>query len=838
MSEKATKLKSEIESKKDELKKLKNYQNGIKADLFIIEEKLEQATERIAVRNNELNTRKRKLNELKKIAEGLKERNDSEQKDKGEVLDADIKAEKELKLKILKLISARPENNMDPSELFFFDGQKTEIKSNLVIHTVKIKLIQAPAHANKIQQNKIIPREATFRIDKGMKFDQLKKHACDHWMLNPTDYALYSLAFTPLEASQSNQSKNTDINEDKAKNNKPQGQTQPQAQTQPCETYFNKNNIYPEVWLIEKTSMLSAYVTKPEQYIDDPAANRSQGRSIKAQNLTKAQQELEKFKNTLEDYYHLKYYLPPVRENSDEAEVRRQHGRDTSCCAFLFLILLLATITYVITQRRNIEQEFWIREKVYRSLDPNRFYAIVDPTTAKDWINETISDAFFSGKSENAIYLFYDIVGPVVIRQVRSKEKSCLRSDLTINSTYKCYYFNTEGNEEYTETIGVGLDDWRIYYKDTGYKQKYTGEFGVYDTSGYLQEFSTDNMTSAEFRNTFSSMYSESWLASSTRAVFISANLYQPSYDLWVVVSIIIEISTNRLAFPKQLDVITVQPDLFGPTADIFKIIFSLYILYIYIGNILEIRDGRRNAKHAISFQGIMDLLLIVMVIFSVAISLWLNENTENILTEKKFIDFSALGNYYKLYHNINTMTLTLIIVRILLFFTLNKRVYILISTIQHSAKDVISFIIILALLVIAFSMIGQSLWGVHHHNYYSFIYSILNLLLISLGHGQFDKLIALHESWTILFIICYFLLLIFFLFSLFMAIYFDAYKITRLQEGYTDNATTWKKNDVLMWFVDWLPYAFKRKLFDKKEKKTDFEEDEEEKDEEEEKQE
>lgn len=559
--------------------------------------------------------------------------------------------------------------------------------------------------------------------------------------------------------------------------------------------------------------------------------------------MTKAQQELEKFKSTLEDYHHLKYYLPPVRENSDEAEIRRKHGRDTSCCAFLFLILLLATITYVITERRNIEQEFWIREKVYKSLNPDGFYAIVDPTTAKDWINGTIGDAFFEGESENALYLFYDIVGPVVMRQVRSKQRDCLRSDLTINSTYKCYYFNTEGSEEYTETIGVGLDDWRIYLKDTGYKKKYSGEFGVYDTTGYIQEFNSNNFTSAEFRSIFSSMYSESWLASSTRAVFISANLYQPSYNLWVVISIIIEINTNRLAFPKQFDIITVQPNLLdhskgATTADVFKIIFSLYILYIYIGNILEIRDGRRNVKHAISFQGIMDLLLIVMVIFSVTVSLWLNENEKSIYEKNEFLDLSALGNYYKLYHNVNTMTLTLIIVRILLFFTLNKRVYILISTIQHSAKDVTSFIIILTLLVISFSMIAQSLWGIQHKSYYSFIYSILNLLLISLGHGQFEKIIGLHESWTVLFIICYFLLLIFFLFSLFMAIYFDAYKITRLQEGYTDNTTTWKKIDILMWFVDWLPYAFKRKLFDKKEKKTDFEEDDEEKDEEEEKQE
>ena len=57
-------------------------------------------------------------------------------------------------------------------------------------------------------------------------------------MLNDEDHSLYSISFSSLET----------------------------LGDSVIENYLNKNNIRPEMWLIEKTPLSSAYVTKPEQY--------------------------------------------------------------------------------------------------------------------------------------------------------------------------------------------------------------------------------------------------------------------------------------------------------------------------------------------------------------------------------------------------------------------------------------------------------------------------------------------------------------------------------------------------------------------------------------------
>ena len=86
---------------------------------------------------------------------------------------------------------------------------------------------------------------------------------------------------------------------------------------------------------------------------------------------------------------------------------------------------------------------------------------------------------------------YYEVRGPVVIRQCRSQETTCQRTDLPINNTYKCFYDNSQGSEKYTEIIGSGPESWRMYQSNTGFKINYNGEFGSYDTSGYIAEFDT-----------------------------------------------------------------------------------------------------------------------------------------------------------------------------------------------------------------------------------------------------------------------------------------------------------------------------------------------------------
>jgi hypothetical protein len=556
---------------------------------------------------------------------------------------------------------------------------------------------------------------------------------------------------------------------------------------------------------------------------------------IKAKNLTKPQQELERFKANIENYHDLKHYLPPLSLNSEETEQIRQHGRDTSCCAFLFIFLLLITNVFVMASRRNVEDEYWVRQKVVNSLNVTAFKAIVDPTSAVLWMNKTLGQTFFPGSSPKTLSPFYVLVGPLVIRQCRSlKMDSCPRSDLGINNA-RCYYKDTVSGTKDTGSIGSGPESWRLYNDSTPFKTTYKGEFGTYDTTGYLATF--QYLTADQFATNFRQLVLQTWLSNSTRVLFISANLYQPSYDLWVEVALVLEFSTNRLVNPTQFDVVTVQPNLYSrspgaTTADIFRVIFSTYVLYLYIGHILELHDGRRNIKHIISFQGIMDLMLVAMVVFSVAISLLLSTDEETLYNNNVFVDLSPTGNYYKLYNNANSITLTLIIVRILMLMTVNKRVYILMTTIQFAAKMLVSFLVSIFLVLTAFTLIGQSLWGIQNLNYYNYIYGFVSLLLVPMSHGDFYGLASISEGWTVFFVIIYFSFIVIFLFNTFLCVFAECYMILRLQEGYVDDKSTWTKMDILQWFVDWLPRNMKRKLFDRdrRDRRNDEEEEDEDK--------
>ena len=180
--DKAQREKELRNEKEDEKARLIALENSLRAEVYILEEMLEQAKDRILVRNGELNTRKRKLKALKWDQERIIDTDKSNISNNSENQDNFRAVEKEIKQKLTKLISSRQEVDADPNELFYYDGQKADLKPNLMTHTVKVKLIQPPPKDSKNLHQKIVPKEATFRINKEMTFSRLKMVACDHWV--------------------------------------------------------------------------------------------------------------------------------------------------------------------------------------------------------------------------------------------------------------------------------------------------------------------------------------------------------------------------------------------------------------------------------------------------------------------------------------------------------------------------------------------------------------------------------------------------------------------------------------------------------------------------------
>ncbi|CAG9332367.1 unnamed protein product [Blepharisma stoltei] len=815
----------EIEEKKKLVRNLERATARLQDEIMMLNEKIEQTEDRLEHHGHELVYRRQRLKELSEVSNPQDEEQAVQKQVSAEEAQSFLRnIEKDIKQKILNLISRREILDNDPQELFFFEGQKFEIKPNTIIHTVKVKYISLLLPQEEDRGMKTVPKEATFRITRFTTLKDLRATACEYWNLAPDNCSLRLQNFTTVE----------------------------KILDQPIDSYFMKNTVFPELWLTENDPRISKYTNKPEQYIDDPTvAIKEDNKSAEVSQIQKAKQEKEKALNILDNYRGLKYYLPPRIEGIEEVEEKRLHGRDTSCCTALFLVLLLALTIYIIGQRRDVTKEYWLQSGISRFAmqeDSNgqTFYDVSSKPEMTTWIVEIVGGTLFSSSTADQNYqkLMHrmQLVGQLAIRQVRTREMSCPRSDLDTRN-YTCYHRTYSSSTRQEDTIAGGSETWRTFEtaSTNGIDSTWTGYLSSYDGSGYVQYYDQSEYTYEKFSEDYNYGVSTGWLSKSTRAIFISGNIYHPSSNYWIYFNAIYECSVDGLVYPSIIETVAFTPNIFtrskgATTADIFRIIFSLYILYVYVMTILEIKDGKKNIQHALSFQGILDLLLIIFIIVTVGLTAKVDEDEKKIYQDTKYTDLRSTAEWYRFYHNLNACTLTLVLIRIIVFLQVNKRIFILMSTIKNASQNQIAFMVILISVLSSLAIIAQSIWGQNLFMFRSFPYSFLMILLLNVGHGDYKTMFDLDLAWSVIFFLVYFFGIVYFLFAAFMGIYTDSYKMVRLLEGYDDDQNTWKKKDLMLWFIDWIPSFAKRlivELIFKESKKKVKEEEEEDDDEE-----
>ena len=778
-----------------ELTSLKAKQKRLKDEIQRNQEKLQHALERIEDKTQELSYKKELHNQ---------ELQNSEQqtptKQEPQPKSTELEIEKTIKETLLEIFSERKVVENDPQELFFFEGQKFEVKADVSVHTVKVKYLEFPSDEN----TKIVPKEATFRITKEMKLTNLKKVACNYWKLKPDNFLLRKNDFGTLEAHESEY----------------------------IDSFFVKNSIFPELWLASSDSKMSKYLSKPELYIDDPAV-KQESQSNEKDETEYAKKNKEESMTILESYKGLKHYLPPRNQVSEEVEDRRFHGRDTSCCTFMFLVVLLILNLYVMFSRRDVKTEYWLHEAIKKPLtEPdrqgNRYQSIKSTGEMNRYVLEVLAPTFFISENNDYAGQIQErakVVGPLIFRQFRTLEKECERSDLPLGS-YLCYYNNYNQETKNTSSIPGGTEEWRYFLstEESPFEGTYRGEFGYYDSSGYFWKVYS-NATLESFRASYEAATAQGWIDLSVRGYFIAANLYEPTYGLWLYMLSAFEVSTNGLVHSPKLEVAVFKPNIFDRntgafTADIFRLVFGLYLALIFVLEVLQEKDGKRNLSHILSFQGIIDILALAMIYVSFFVSLNLNEDEKAILVSEEYTDLREVKNWYIFYHATNAFGFMLLCLRIIFFLGVNKRISNLVLTMQTAMKNMTAFCVILILILASFALILQSTWGTDIYMFSYFPYAFLSLLLFTLGHGDFEQMIQLNLELCAVFLFVYFFLMVYFLFATFMGIYSDAYKVVRICEGYNDDQLTWTPKKLLVWSLDWLPSQYKKLLFEKNKKR------------------
>lgn len=310
-------------------------------------------------------------------------------------------------------------------------------------------------------------------------------------------------------------------------------------------------------------------------------------------------------------------------------------------------------------------------------------------------------------------------------------------------------------------------------------------------------------MTKAEFTAEYKNI-AVGWNNPAIRAYFITTNIYSPDYDLWVYVNLMVEVSVNGLAYPSEMKVAAFQPNLFDRNsfalgATVLRDLCTLYFLWIYIALIMEKQREKRNFGYIFSFLGIVDVLMMSSVVISRVVSFLITENEEEIFSSTDFPEFRTVVSLYTVYHLMNCVSFMMILIRTVLFFSVVNQIGLLLATITKAGKNMLSFLIILCTVLTGCALVAQSIWGTYNALYRNFRLSFLSLLLISIGHGDFQEMFESDLSWSVIFFTMYFFIVILFLLAAFMGIYMDAYKIVRLVNGST--AQLYDRALLIAWF-------------------------------------
>ena len=299
------------------------------------------------------------------------------------------------------------------------------------------------------------------------------------------------------------------------------------------------------------------------------------------------------------------------------------------------------------------------------------------------------------------------------MRQLRIQSHSC--SYRKFNST--CQEDFSLANEE-TNSFGIG---WTNVTMNLTIKQAFqyqsADKLDSYPGGGYVYEF---RGRLSDLRNNLSMLHQFEWIDSQTRAVIIQLNLYNPNVHLFTSVMLLTEfLSTGGLQMKSKI-----EPIDFSVTSTSQLILTILYMICIIYFMFTEIQSlFRLKRKYFQQFWFMIELGVIVCSWIGLILYIYRYKECSRISQL-----FSQTNGY--IYINLQYLTylnhfLTYMYgfccffgtIKMIRLFRFNSHIYLFISTLQISVKELLGFalmfsIVFFAYLSLFYLLFSSKLWS------------------------------------------------------------------------------------------------------------------------------
>ncbi|XP_019627203.1 PREDICTED: polycystic kidney disease protein 1-like 2 [Branchiostoma belcheri] len=339
---------------------------------------------------------------------------------------------------------------------------------------------------------------------------------------------------------------------------------------------------------------------------------------------------------------------------------------------------------------------------------------------------------------------------------------------------------NVTGSFEYNDcaTEQVHLQDMWKYTSTVSFASgiPYVGEHGTYRGGGYIASLGT---TERSRFNITTYLRQHNWLDDQTRAVFVELVLYNPHVNLFTVLSLAVEF-TNLGAAYTSYDVITVrliQHD--AVLLLLLRVCLVLFLLYF------AFTEGKklffRPLEYVNDAWNWLELVTIAVGFCTLCMYFYSQDIIDDLSEHRAagndaFIMYKDAVDWFQVYSFLLGLFLCCATLKFLRILRFNSHVYALSMTMKRSFKHVARFMITVGIIVTAFTMMANLVFGTKLKFFISMSSSLQNLLLMMLGSFNFEALLNGNRILGPLFFFWYQVMMQFFLLSMFMAIIMDIY--------------------------------------------------------------
>eukprot|EP01063_Lacrimia_lanifica_P003886 TRINITY_DN1214_c0_g1_i1.p1 TRINITY_DN1214_c0_g1~~TRINITY_DN1214_c0_g1_i1.p1 ORF type:complete len:799 (+),score=293.13 TRINITY_DN1214_c0_g1_i1:39-2435(+) len=288
------------------------------------------------------------------------------------------------------------------------------------------------------------------------------------------------------------------------------------------------------------------------------------------------------------------------------------------------------------------------------------------------------------------------------------------------------------------------------------------GDFHTYASSSYnfVEKLPVESTNLTHARDLVARLKENNWVDPATRFIAVETMLLNRNMGLFVPFTAYVEITHGGNWVPgvKLTPFNFTEPgSVAGVFIFIFDVIISLYISYVFYRLVSGLRRHYLTHHEIITFFSFFNTYtmadtILFIVTYGYRWHLWhvtfyydfykstsdWNENEAESLN-KMYTELSFAGTLFETHWKCYGWATAIAIGGLSRFTQYNPRLYLLVETIERALGELISVIVMLAVVLLAYSILGNVLLGYSNDGFQTVSRSAATLLLHLLGYGEWD---------------------------------------------------------------------------------------------------